>query len=158
MRVRSNFERATAQSLGSRGIHCFLPTYRRRSHWSDRVKLVEAPLFAGYVFCLLEEPRFVPILETPGVVRVVGIGAKPVPVEPHEIEAIRRIVGSGQDAMPWPYLAAGQRVRIRSGPLKGVEGVLLHAAGKERVVINIELLHRSVAVSIERLDVEPVWR
>lgn len=158
VRVRSNFERATANSLDSRGICCFLPTYKKRRQWSDRVKVIEAPLFSGYLFCLLSEPRFVPILETPGVVRVVGIGAKPMPVEPREMEAIRRIVGSGEDAMPWPYLAAGQRVRVLTGALKDVEGVLTSTDGKDRVVINIELLQRSVAVSVERLDVEPIWQ
>ncbi len=157
VRVRSNFERATAQSLDCRGIKCFVPLYRARRQWSDRVKEIDLPLFTGYVFCHLEETRFLPIIETPGVVQVVGIGATPVPVEAHEMAALLQIAGSGKEAMPWPYLAVGQRVRMRTGALKNVEGILANADGRLRVVVNIELLQRSVAVSVERLDVEPIW-
>lgn len=157
VRVRSNFERKTALSLHSRGIQCFLPMYRARRQWSDRVKILDLPLFAGYIFCRLTEQRFVPVLETPGVVRVVGHGAQPVPVEPDEMQTLYRIVGSGREAMPWPYLNAGQRVRLRAGALKDVEGILTNAEGRDRVVVNIELLQRSVAVSVDRLDLEPIW-
>jgi transcription termination/antitermination protein NusG len=157
VRVRSNFEKTTAESLDCRGISCFLPMYKARRQWSDRVKVVDLPLFSGYLFCQLAEPRFLPILETPGVVRVVGVGSTPVPVPAVEMEAIRRIVGSGQESLPWPYLAAGQRVRLRAGALKDLEGILASADGRDRVVVNIELLQRSVAVTVERLDVEPIW-
>ena len=157
VRVRSNFERVTAQSLDSRGIQCFLPMYKARRQWSDRVKVVDLPLFTGYVFCQLRDRRFLPVLETPGVVQVVGHGQEPVPVEEHEMAALHRIAGCGRETMPWPYLAAGQRVRLRTGALKDVEGILANAEGRDRVVVNIELLQRSVAVSVERLDVEPIW-
>ena len=157
VRVRSNFERATAQSLDCRGIKCFLPLYKARRQWSDRVKEIDLPIFTGYVFCHLEEPRFLPILETPGVVQVVGTGATPVPVEAHEMASLRQIAGSGKETRPWPYLTVGQRVRLRTGALKGVEGILANADGRVRVVVNIELLQRSVAVSVERLDLEPIW-
>lgn len=157
VRVRSNFERATAQSLDARGISCFLPMYKARRQWSDRVKEVDLPLFSGYVFCQVPERRFLPVLETPGVLQVVGKGPSPVPVEDHEMAALRRIVGCGQETLPWPYLAAGQRVRLRTGALKDVEGILASAEGRHRVIVNIELLQRSVAVSVERLDLEPIW-
>jgi transcription antitermination factor NusG len=132
--------------------------YKARRQWTDRSKIIDLPLFSGYVFCHLAEPRFLPILETPGVVQVVGTGAKPVPVEAHEMAALYRIAGSGQETMPWPYLSVGQRVRMRAGALKDVEGILTNADGRDRVVVNIELLQRSVAVSVERLDLEPVWQ
>ena len=157
VRERSNFEGATARSLDCRGIKCFLPLYRARRQWSDRVKEIDLPLFTGYVFCRLDEHRFLPVLETPGVVQVVGIGAKPVAVEANEMAALWKIAGSGNEAMPWPYLTVGQRVRMRTGALKDVEGILTNADGRIRVVVNIELLQRSVAVSVERLDIEPVW-
>jgi transcription antitermination factor NusG len=132
--------------------------YKTRRQWTDRVKVMDLPLFSGYVFCHLVEPRFLPILETPGVVKVVGTGAKPVPVEHHEMAALHRIAGSGQETMPWPYLSVGQRVRMRAGALKDIEGILTNADGRDRVVVNIDLLQRSVAVSVERLDLEPVWQ
>lgn len=157
VRVRSNFERTTAVSLKTRGIQCFLPLYKARRQWSDRVKVVDLPLFTGYVFCRLQERRFLPVLETPGVIQVVGRGPQPVPVEDHEMNALHRIVGSGKDAQPWPYLVVGQRVRMRTGALRDIEGILTKADGRDRVVVNVELLQRSVAVSVERIDLEPVW-
>lgn len=157
VRVRSNFERVTAQSLDVRGISCFLPIYKARRQWSDRVKEVELPLFSGYVFCQVSGRRFLPLLETPGVVHVVGTGSSPVPVEDHEMDALFRISGSGQETMPWPYLAVGHRVRLRTGALKGVEGILSNVDGRHRVIVTIELLQRAVAVSVDRLDLEQVW-
>ena len=156
VRVRSNFEKVTAQSLDPRGISRFLPMYKARRHWADRVKEVDLPLFSGYVFCQVPERRFLPLLETPGVVHVVGSGPRPVPVEDHEMAALHRIVGCGQETMPWLYLAVRQRVRLRTGALKDVEGILARAEGRNRVIVNVELLQRSVAVSAERLDLEPI--
>jgi transcription antitermination factor NusG len=78
-------------------------------------------------------------------------------VEDHEMAALHRIAGSGQETMPWPYLTAGQRVRLRTGALKDVEGILANVEGRNRVIVNIELLQRAVAVSVDRLDLEPVW-
>lgn len=118
---------------------------------------MELPLFSGYLFCRLPEQRFLPILNTPGVVQVLGYGAKPEPVATGEIDAIRRIVGSGHEALPWPYLSAGQRVKLRAGPLRNLEGILENADGRERVVVNVELLQRSVAVAVDRMDLEPIW-
>lgn len=157
VRVRSNFEQSTAKSLTMRGISCFLPMYRARRQWSDRIKVIELPLFSGYLFCQLAERRFLPVLETPGVVRVIGNGPEPVPVEQDEMRALHRIVGSGRELQPWPYLTAGRRVRLRTGALRDVEGILTDTAGSDQVVVNIELLRRSVAVKIDRLDLEPVW-
>ena len=156
VRVRSNFEKVTAQSLDPRGISRFLPMYKARRHWADRVKEVDLPLFSGYVFCQVPERRFLPLLETPGVVHVVGSEPRPVPVEDHEMAALHRIVGCGQETMPWPYLAVGQRVRLGTGALKDVEGILARAEGRNRMIVNVELLQRSVAVSVERLDLEPI--
>ena len=131
--------------------------YKVRRQWSDRVKEVDLPLLSGYVFCQVPERRVLPVLETPGVVQVVGNGPSPVLVEYHEMAAVHRIVGSGQETMPWPYLAAGQRVRLRTGALKDVEELLASAEGHHRVIVNIEPSQRSVAVRVERLDLEPIW-
>lgn len=157
VRVRSNFERVTAQALDCRGVRCFLPTYKARRQWSDRVKVMDLPLFSGYLFCHLPERRFLPVVETPGVVQVVGNGRCPVAVDAQEMEALHRIADSGGETVPWPYLAAGQRVRLRAGALRGVEGILASTEGRDRVVMNIELLQRSVAVCVERIDLEPIW-
>ena len=80
LRVRSNFEKVTSQILRQKGYEAFLPTYFSRNRWSDRVKTVERPLFPGYLFCRFDQADRLPILVTPGVVGVVGLGKIPVPI------------------------------------------------------------------------------
>jgi transcription antitermination factor NusG len=92
LRLRSNFEKTTAQLLEYRGYEVFLPTYRTRRRWSDRVKEIEAPFFAGYLFCRIDISHRLPVLTTPGVVGIVGRGKVPEPVGDHEITAVRAIV------------------------------------------------------------------
>ncbi|PYU87474.1 MAG: hypothetical protein DMG08_28010, partial [Acidobacteria bacterium] len=90
-----------------------------------------------------------PILVTPGVRQVVGTGKTPVPVDESEIAALQSIVVSRLQARPWPFLQVGQRVRIEQGPLSGVEGILLDSQKRERLVVSVTLLQRSVAVEID---------
>ena len=100
VRVKSRGEKSSAANITVRGIECFLPTYETKRRWTDRVKVIEEPLFSGYVFCQVPEARFLPVISSPGV------GA----VEPHEMVAMRRLVEGGS-AIPWPYLKDGQRVK-----------------------------------------------
>src|SRR5579862_5761397 len=104
VRVRSNFERVAAIHLRERGYQEFLPTYTTRRNWSDRVKTVEKPLFPGYVFCSFDPYQRLPILTTPGVLHVVGIGKEPAAINQAEIEAVWRTLQSGLPVRPWPSL------------------------------------------------------
>lgn len=156
VRVRSNFERVTAESLRSKGYTEFCPFYRSKRRWSDRTKTIEQALFPGYVFCRFDPDRRLPILQTPGVVSVVGFGNQFVPVDEAEIDAIQHAAHSGAEVSPWPYLRAGQRVRIRGGALHGLEGLLLEFKNEVRLVVSVTLLQRSVAVEIDRAEVEPI--
>jgi len=140
----------------NKGFEEFLPLYRARRRWSDRQKETEFPLFPGYVFCRLDPQHRLPILTIPGVVHVVGIGKTPVPIEEREITAIQAAVRSGLSAEPWPFLEAGQRVRLEEGPLAGLEGILVGSAKQHRIVVSVTLLKRSVAVAIERHWVRPL--
>ena len=158
LRVRSNFEKTTAQSLESRGHEVFLPTYRTRRRWSDRVKEIELALFGGYVFCRLDLNRRLPVLMTPGVVGIAGLGKTPVAVADHEIAAVRALVKSRLFSQPWPFLEAGDRVVIEHGPLAGTEGILICIKGEYRLVASITLLQRSVATELDRDWVRPVDR
>ena len=148
VRVKSRGEKSCAANFEVRGIECFLPTYETRRRWSDRVKVMEEPLFSGYVFCQMEGGRTLPVISTPGVLQVVGA------VEVHEMAAMRKLVEGGM-AMPWPYLKEGERVRLRKGAWMGVEGILQSADGRDRVVVNIETLQRAVAVEVDRDWIEP---
>ena len=156
VRVRSNFERRTAELLRGKGYTELTPFYRVERRWSDRTKEVEVALFTGYVFCQFEPAQRLPILQTPGVVDVVRFGMQFIPVDEAEINAIRRVVVSGSEVIPWPYLREGQRVRIRSGSMRGLEGILVEEKGTRRLVLSITLLKRSASVEIDRSEVEPI--
>jgi len=119
-----------------------------------------APLFPGYIFCQFDAQKRLPILVTPGVVGVVGRGRIPVPIEDSEIAAIQTVVSSGFHAEPWPYLEIGQRIRIEdeslNSSLNGLEGILINFRGRQRIVVSVSLLRRSVALEIDRSRVRPM--
>lgn len=156
LRVKSRCEKIVATMAHNKGYGEFLPLYQCRRRWSDRVKSVEIPLFPGYVFCRLDPACRLPLLTIPGVLHFVGIGKTPVPIEDSEIAAIQAAVQSGLSAEPWPFLTVGQRVRLEDGPLAGLEGILSTAPNKQRIVVSVTLLKRSVAVAIERHWARPL--
>jgi transcription antitermination factor NusG len=158
LQVRALHEKIVALTLREKGHEEFLPLHRVRRRWSDRVKNVEVPLFPGYVFCRLDIERRLPILVTPGVLFLVGIGKTPCPIEDSEIAALQSVVRSGLPAEPWPFLRVGQRVRIEQGSLQGVEGILVNMKKPCRLVVSVTLLQRSVAVEIEQDWVSPIAR
>jgi transcription antitermination factor NusG len=142
-------ETAIAANLQGQGFETFLPKYKVIRKWSDRDKEVEQPLFPGYVFCRFNYSQRRPAVLTPGVLQVVGFGKKPMPVEEKEIEAIQLAIASGVPRQPWPYLEVGERVRIHSGGLTGLEGILINFKGSHRVVLSVSLLQRSVALEVD---------
>jgi len=156
LQVRPRFEKAIASTLLNKGYEGFLPLYRHRSRWSDRMKEVQLPLFSGYLFCRLDLNRRLPVLITPGVMHIVGIGKIPHPVDEFEIAALQSIVVSGLQAEPRSYLSIGERVRIELGPLAGTEGILTSLKGSSRLVVSVNLLQRSVSVEIDESWVVPV--
>lgn len=156
LQVKQRYEQLTATILRNKGYEEFLPLYKCRRRWSDRIKQVDLPLFPGYLFCKLDSANRLPILTTPGVVLIVGIGKIPVPVEESEIAAVRSIVASQLAAQPWPFVRAGQQVRIDAGPLRGVEGVFLNHKNQCRLVVSVTILQRSVAVEVDSDWVTPL--
>jgi transcription antitermination factor NusG len=156
LRVRSRYERTVASHLQGRGYESLLPLYTCRRRWSDRFKEIELPLFPGYVFCQFNPLNQLPILSIPGVVHVVGVGRTPVPIDETEIAAIQTVVKSGLPRQPWPFLQIGHRVRIEYGPLCGVEGILLDFKGRQRLVLSVIFLQRSVAVQVDEAWVQPM--
>lgn len=148
--VRSRFESQMSKVLRSKGYEEFLPTYRRRHRWSDRAKELDFPLFPGYLFSRFDVRERLPILKSPGVITIVGLRKTPIPISDKEIEAIRAIVRSGLPAEPWTRLTVGSRVFIETGPLAGLEGIVVNVDKKFRLVVSVPLLQRSVAVEIER--------
>lgn len=156
LQVRSRHEKIVAAHLGAQSQEWFLPVYRCRHRWSDRIKEIDAPFFPGYVFCRLNLSNRLPILMIPGVVMIVGSGRTPIPVDEAEIAHLQAAVKSGVPAEPWPFLEIGQRVRIERGPLCGLEGMLLDFRGHHRLVLSVTVLKRSVAVQVDQAWIRPV--
>lgn len=153
LQVRSRHESGVAGFLESKGYELFLPLYTCRKRWSDRIKKVENPLFPGYLFCRFDPQERLPILKTPGVIQIAGYNRLPVPIEDSEIQALQALATSGIPHQPWPFLSVGDRVRIEAGPLRGHEGLLVAFKGSHRLVLSINLLHRSVAAQIDSASI-----
>jgi len=149
VQVKATHEKRVAWMMDYGGFEWFLPLYECRRRWSDRIKRVELPLFPGYIFCRFGPVDRVPILKTPSVTRIVGIGNTPVPIDEQEIAAIQAVVKSGLTVSPHPFLRVGQRVRIEGGSLYGLEGLITDVRKRDRVIISVTLLQRSVAVEID---------
>jgi transcription antitermination factor NusG len=155
IRVKSRCERSVSDALRHKGYDEFLPLYSSRRRWSDRIKVIQMPLFSGYLFCKFSLAERVPILATPGVVLIVGQGKTPLPIESGEVEAIRTALASGQQVMPWPRLEVGRTVRIEEGSLRGLQGVLLRFKGANQLILGVQLLQRAVAVEVPENWVTP---
>jgi transcription termination/antitermination protein NusG len=156
LHTRPRHERAVVQRLTDRGVETFLPMFTEVHRWSDRQKKVELPLFGCYVFA-----RFVPnrtdrlrILRVDGVLGLVGSGSEGTSIPDEQIDSVRALVEGSLSWSPHPFLKIGQRVRIRSGSLDGVEGVLVSRNGSHSLVISVDAIQRSLAVRVEGYQVE----
>jgi transcription antitermination factor NusG len=156
LQVRGRQEVNISENLGSNGYEWFLPLYKSSKRWSDRIKQVDSPLFPGYVFCRFNPMDRLPILKIPGVIQIVGFNRQLVAVDEEEIRAIQALVASGIPNHPCPYLEVGDKVRIESGPLRGLEGLLVEFQGNHQLVLSVTLLQRSVAVKIDSASVTSV--
>jgi transcriptional antiterminator NusG len=156
VRVRSNQERTAIAHLRERGYQQFAPCYKSERRWSDRKKEIDQYLFPGYVFCRFDPGDRLAVLTAPGVVDLVGFGRTPEPISEEEIERVRRMIESGLLVTPYPFLNVGQTVLIERGPLTGLEGILVEAKGKHRLVVSVNLLQRSVSAEVDRHSVRPV--
>jgi transcription antitermination factor NusG len=152
LRVRPNYEKPVAATLRGKGLHEYLPLVRSQRQWSDRVKVLDLPVFPGYLFCRLNLEDRMPLVTTPGFLYIVGIGKTPAPIEESEILAIQSVLHSGLPVTPWPSLVVGQKVQLQYGPLRGLEGVLTKIASQHRIYVSVTLLQRSISV-----EVEPAW-
>ncbi|HEV2175934.1 MAG TPA: UpxY family transcription antiterminator [Terriglobia bacterium] len=158
--TRHQHERAIAAMLAGKGFEIFLPLSIVVHHWKDRRKTVVLPVFPCYVFLRgglgggVE--RRSQVVSTPGVYSFVGAGGHPAVIPQPEIDAIRRTVDAGVGIEPHPFLKSGDWVRVITGPLEGIEGVLVRQKGLCRLVLSVELLQKSVAVEVEAEAVEKI--
>lgn len=148
-------EKRVAEQMEQRQLRNFLPLYRALHRWRDRRKEVELALFPGYVFVQMDLQHRVRVLEIPGVVHLVSFQGRPAALPAREIEALRQGADGRVRMEPHPYLQAGRRVRVRSGPVAGLEGILVRRKEGARLVVSIDILMRAVAVEVDEADVEP---
>ena len=148
LQVMPQHEHKVSTQLRYKGEEEFLPVVSTRRKWSDRCKLSERPLFPGYVFCRIRRSSFGVVLGTHGVYRIVSFGGHAHPIADEEIVGLMRVANSGREVCPVPYFSPGQKVEVTSGPLSGITGVVARLKGRDRLVVSVDLLMRSVAVDV----------
>lgn len=156
IQTRSNFEKRVAEEIAGKGFESFYPSLQEVHQWSDRSKAVSRPLFPGYVFARFFDYSRLSVIQSTGAVRIVGVGRDLASIPDEEIESVRRMLSSGRECAPHHYLREGALVRVRRGPLKDLEGVLVKVKNQTRLVLSVTLLCRSVATEVSTEDVEVI--
>jgi transcription antitermination factor NusG len=154
--TRNQHEKSVAFGLLYKSHEVYLPLYRSVRRWQDRDKQVWLPLFPCYVFIREGMDRQLQIVTTPGVIQIVGWAGRPAIVPQVQLDAVRQIIESRLNVETYPYLECGDRVRVKTGPLMGLEGILTRKKGVARLVVSMEMLGQSVAVEIDALNAERI--
>jgi transcriptional antiterminator NusG len=155
--VKSNHEFVAYEELLKKRIETFLPTIKKARQWKDRRKMIDFPIFPGYLFFRVEpSPEdFLSVLRTRGVINILSAEAgHPSPVVTEEIDSLKLLVESGEELDIYPHLKEGRRVRVKGGPLRGAEGTLEKKEDRCTFLVNVELLGRSVGVKIYAEHIE----
>lgn len=152
----ANHEKRVAKQLEQRSVQHFLPLYESVRRWKDRRVKLGLPLFPGYIFVRMAIADRSRVLQVPGVVRLVGFNGQPYPLSEEDIQAVRNCLRRGYQVEPHPYVRVGRRARVKAGPLKGLEGIILRRKNRMRFVLSLELIMRSVAVEMDGSELEPV--
>ena len=149
-RVRPRHEKLVSMSLRGKGYDEFLPLTRSKRKWADRCTIVEMPLFPGYIFCDIERADIGRVRSTHGVLDVIRAGSSPLPAKRGEIEGLRKATEADLPLESTPYIdpCTTGRLIILSGPLNGLTGILIRVRGKERLIISVDMLCRSVLVEV----------
>jgi len=148
LQVRARTEHQVATILQAKGYEEFLPIYHVKKKSTSRA----VPLFPGYVFCRVSPHACGLIVTTPGVIRFVEFGGRPAAIDPEEIRSIQLIINSGAPTYVLMGLHLGDRVRIQEGPLRGAIGVLTSIRAKQRLIVSVTMMMRTVAA-----EVNPEW-
>jgi transcription antitermination factor NusG len=152
--TRYQHEKPVALALENKNYEVYLPLCNVTRQWQDRSKQLWLPLFPSYVFVRGGMDRPLPIISTPGVVHIVQFGGRPAIISQTQLEAVRRMLKSHAAMEPHPYLAYGDRVRVKSGALAGLEGILIRKKNLVHLVISMQMLGRSAAVEVEISNIE----
>jgi transcriptional antiterminator NusG len=147
--VQARHEKCVAGILAHKGLPAWVPMQERTHYYGNRRRVHQIPLFPGYVFCRLAAALHLPVLTTPGVLRIVGTGRHPVPLDESEIQSILTAEEHRARLTSCQYLDGGQRVRIIAGPMAGVSGTVVNASRPIKVRLAVTLLQRAVLLEID---------
>lgn len=157
LRTRSRAEKVVRDQVAQRGAESFLPLMTRFSQWKDRRKRIDWPLFPGYCFARFSGDQRLLILQSPGVVEIIGSAVgRPEPIPDSEITAIQQVISSRQPYEAHPHLGEGMVVQVIRGPLMGLQGKLLRKTDGCRLIVTINLIGQGAAVHIDANDIAPV--
>jgi transcription antitermination factor NusG len=158
IQTRARYEKKVTVELEEKGVEAFLPLHSATHKWSDRRRVVNLPLFPGYVFVRIAPLLHarVSVLRTNGVISFVGVRNAGIPIPDAEIEGIQAVLQRGVACEPYPYLKVGQSVRLHGGCLDGISGVLMGVNGDRSLIISVNLIQRSIAVRVEGYNVEAI--
>jgi transcriptional antiterminator NusG len=155
--TRARHEQTVRQQLLRKQIEAFLPTVVRWSHWKDRRKRIEWPLFPGYCFARFDPASAFPVLSCGGVLQIVSFEGRPAPIADDELNSLRLLVEHELPYDPCPLITEGQRVRVTHGPLSGLIGRLQRKdASHASVVLSVDAIHQAVRVEVDVADITPL--
>jgi len=152
----ANHERRVAEQLALRGVEHFHPRYQVDRRWNRRWVVLDLPLFPGYVFVRIPWSERLRVLEVPGVVYLVTFGGVPAALETGQIELLRDCLASASKVLPHPFLQSGRRVRFCEGPFRGLAGVLQRRKGRNRLIVSIQVIQKSMSIEVDATTIEPV--
>jgi transcription elongation factor/antiterminator RfaH len=149
-------EKSASAHLALRDIESYLPTYEMERKWRNRQRVtLQLPLFPSYLFVCISPSERARVLAAPGVVRIVGTRRESIPIADEIIEFLRSDLCLGR-AEPYRELVVGERVRIRDGSMRGVEGTLVRKNNKLRFILSVEMIQRHISIEIDASSLEPV--
>lgn len=153
--TRARHEKRVDEQLRRRSVEVLLPLYETVRRWKNGRHRVQFPLFPGYAFVHIALKDRLEVMKVPGVVRLVGFDGNPVALPDEEMEGLRRCLAEGIEALPHPYLTVGRRVRMVSGPLRGMRGILVRRKSGFRMVVSLDLIMRSMIADVDIADIRP---
>jgi transcription antitermination factor NusG len=154
--TKSRHEKAVYSLFSDKGIETYLPLIRRKKKWSDRTKWIDVPLFRSYVFAYIDLKDYLDVLQTDGVLHIVKFQNHIATIPESQIVGLRQMIDGGYDPVPIEYLVLGDKVRIRGGPLTGIEGIVSRIDGVDRFIIKIDAIQHAVSVQIDRKFLKPI--
>jgi transcription antitermination factor NusG len=149
-------EKVVTEQLQSKSLEAFLPTFTTESRWKDRRVRIQTPVFPGYVFTRIHLSERSKVLAVPGVARMLSYNRAPAPIDDSEIDAVKLCLERAVSLEVHPLLEVGDRVRVRSGVLEGLEGLISRCKNTRRLIVPISLINQSVAVEVDADLLEPL--